>query len=370
MATMTPADATLQVHTFRRSPLSRARGHVGALWRRPLTQAIAKAVLTIYVTSTITFFLIRLMPGSPVELKIDELMQNGQMSYADAAAAASGLFDIDLNAPVGQQYLEYLANLARADLGNSFLSQGTSVTSIVLAVLPWTLFAVGTGLLLSFVSGIGLGLVAAYRRNSPLDHVVSTAGSVISSVPAYLIALLILLIFGIQLRWLPITQMRGAFSPGMTPGFSPAFIGDLFFHAALPISVFFLTHIGLWILSMRSATLAALEEDHVTVARARGLSDGRITTAYVGRNAVLPLVSQFAIAAGAVVGGAVIIEQIFVYQGVGLRLVKAVDQRDYPVMQGIILMTTVAVIVANLVADLLYSRLDPRIGRAGGASGT
>src|SRR2546430_3065620 len=370
MATMTPADATLQVRTFRRSPLSRARGHVGALWRRPLTQAIAKAVLTIYVTSTITFFLIRLMPGSPVELKIDELMQTGQMSYADAAAAASGLFDIDLNAPVGQQYLEYLANLARADLGNSFLSQGTLVTSIVLAVLPWTLFAVGTGLLLSFVCGIGLGLVAAYRRNSPLDHVVSTAGSVISSVPAYLIALLILLIFGIQLRWLPITQMRGAFSPGMTPGFSPAFIGDLFFHAALPISVFFLTHIGLWILSMRSATLAALEEDHVTVARARGLSDGRITTAYVGRNAVLPLVSQFAIAAGAVVAGAAIIEQTFVYQGVGLRLVKAVDQRDYPVMQGIILMTTVAVIVANLVADLLYSRLDPRIGRAGGASGT
>src|SRR5438132_502271 len=228
MATMTPADATLQVRTFRRSPLSRARGHVGALWRRPLSQAIAKAVLTIYVTSTITFFLIRLMPGSPVELKIDELMPTG---------------------------------------------------------------------------------------------------------------------------------------------FSPAFIGDLFFHAALPISVFFLTHIGLWILSMRSATLAALEEDHVTVARARGLSDGRITTAYVGRNAVLPLVSQFAIAAGAVVGGAVIIEQIFVYQGVGLALVKAVDQRDYPVMQGIILMTTVAVIVANLVADLLYSRLDPRIGRAGGATG-
>jgi peptide/nickel transport system permease protein len=112
-----------------------------------------------------------------------------------------------------------------------------------------------------------------------------------------------------------------------------------------------------------------LEEDHVTVARARGLTDGRITTAYVGRNAVLPLVSQFAIAAGAVVGGAVIIEQIFVYQGVGLRLVAAVNQRDYPLMQGIILMTTVCVIIANLIADLLYSKLDPRIGRAGGATG-
>src|SRR5213078_1267219 len=126
------------------------------------------------------------------------------------------------------------------------------------------------------------------------------------------------------------------FTSGITPGFTPEFMGDILFHASLPITVFFLTHIGLWILSMRSATLAALEEDHVTVARARGLTDGRITTAYVGRNAV--------------VGGAVIIEQIFVYQGVGLRLVASVNQRDYPLMQGIILMTTVCVIIANLVA--------------------
>ena len=354
MATITPAQGELQIRTFQRSPLSRARGHLGGLWGRPITQAILKALLTVYVTSTITFGLIRLMPGSPVEIKIDELMQQSQMSYADAAASASGLFDINLNAPIHEQYFEYLGNLVHGNL---------------LSVLPWTLFAVGTGLLLSFVIGIGLGLIAAYRRNSLLDHAVSTGGSIISSVPGYLIALLIVLIFGIQLRWIPITQMRGAFSPGITPGFTPEFVGDILFHASLPITVFFLTHIGLWILSMRSATLAALEEDHVTVARARGLSDGRITTAYVGRNAVLPLVSQFAIAAGAVVGGAVIIEQIFVYQGVGLRLVASVNQRDYPLMQGIILMTTVCVIIANLVADLLYSRLDPRIGRAGGATG-
>src|SRR5919204_1821067 len=369
MATTTPADVALQVPTLRRSPLSRARGHLGALWGRPITQAIAKAILTIYVTSTITFVLIRLMPGSPVELKIQELMQNSQMSYADAAALASGLFDIDLSAPIHEQYFQYLGNLVHGNLGDSFLSRGTSVMSIILSVLPWTLFAVGTGLLLSFVLGIALGLMAAYRRGSALDHAVSTGGSIISSVPGYLIALLIVLIFGIQLRWIPITQMRGAFTAGIAPGFTPEFVGDVLFHAALPITVFFLTHIGLWILSMRSATLAALEEDHVTVARARGLPDGRITTAYVGRNAVPPLVSQFAIAAGAVVGGAVIIEQIFVYQGVGLRLVKAVDQRDYPLMQGIILITTICVILANLIADLLYSKLDPRIGRAGGATG-
>src|SRR5437667_12834598 len=131
MATMTPADATLQVRTFRRSPLSRARGHVSALWRRPLTQAIAKAVLTIYVTTTLTFFLIRLMPGSPVELKIDELIQtaNGALTYDDAKAIASGLFAIDLNAPLHEQYLSFLWNLLHLDMGQSFLSSGTTVTS-------------------------------------------------------------------------------------------------------------------------------------------------------------------------------------------------------------------------------------------------
>src|SRR4029078_13187925 len=200
-------------------------------------------------------------------------MNQSQMSYADAAAMASGLFDIDLKAPIHEQYLAYLGNLAHGDLSNSFLSRGTTVMSIILSVLPWTLFAVGTGLMLSLIIGIFLGLIAAYRRNSLLDHAVSTGGSIVSSVPGYLIALLIVLIFGIQLRWLPITQMRGAFTSGITPGFTFEFIGDILFHAALPISVCFLTLIVLWSLSMRSATLAALEEDHVTVARARGLSD-------------------------------------------------------------------------------------------------
>jgi peptide/nickel transport system permease protein len=268
-----------------------------------------------------------------------------------------------------EQYLSFVANVVRGDLGNSFLSAGVPVMAIVLAVLPWTLFTIGTGLLLSFAVGIGLGLFAAYRRNSLFDRVVSTGGSLISSIPNYLTALLIVLFLGIQLRVIPITQMRGAFSAGIQPGFTVEFISDVLFHAALPITVFFLTTIGHWILGMRSATLAALEEDYVVAARARGLSDGRITTAYVGRNAVLPLVAEFAISVGFIVGGAVVIEQIFVYQGIGLRLLSAINARDYPVMQGILLMLTISVVVANLLADLLYTKLDPRIGRAGGSAG-
>jgi peptide/nickel transport system permease protein len=352
-------------------PAMDPRRYLGVAWRHPIARALLKAIFTVWVATTITFFLIRLMPGSPVDIKIDELINtsNGALTYEDARAIASSLFAIDLSAPLYEQYLSFIGNVLRGDLGKSFLSTGTPVTSIIFAVLPWTLFAVGSGLLLSFIAGVGLGLVAAYRRNSTFDHVVSMFASIVSSVPNFLIALLIVLIFGVQLGFLPIAAMRGSFTPGVTPSVSLTFVLDVLFHAALPIFVFFLTNIGHWILSMRSATLAALDEDYVTVARARGLSDARITTAYVGRNAVLPLVTQFAIAAGYVVGGAVIIEQIFVYQGVGLRLLSAVFQRDYPVMQGIVLITTTAVVVANLIADLLYTRLDPRIGRAGGAGG-
>lgn len=355
---------TLRADAARIRPALDPRRYLGAAWRQPVLRAVVKAMLTILVATFITFTFIRLLPGNPIDLRIDELTRDGSMTYEQAREQVSAIYPIELDAPLPQQFLSYLWNVVRGDLGTSFLSIGVPVTSIILAVLPWTLFAVGTGLLLSFVAGIGLGLLAAYRRGSALDHAVTGVGSIVSSVPNYLLAIMIVLVFGIQLRLLPITQMRGAFSPGIQPGFTLEFLGDVLFHAALPILVFFLTSIGHWILSMRNATLAALEEDYVVAARARGLSDLRITTAYVGRNAALPLVTQLAISVGFIVGGAVLIEQIFLYQGVGLRLVRAVAQRDYAVMQGILLLVTVSVVVANLAADLLYSKLDPRIGRA------
>jgi len=362
--TVTAAEARIR-------PATNPRRYFGAAWRHPVARALLKALFTIWVATTLTFFLIRLLPGNPVDIKIDELIQtsNGALTYEEAKTIASSLFAVNLDLPLHEQYISFMSNVLRGDLGHSFLSSGTTVMAIILGVLPWTLFAVGSGLLLSFIVGIGLGLVAAYRRNSVFDHIVSSIASIATSVPNFLIALLIVLIFGVQLRLLPIASMRGAFTPGTEIGFNLTFILDVLFHASLPIGVFFLTNLGHWILSMRSATLAALDEDDVTAARARGLSDGRIATAYVGRNAVLPLVTQFAIAAGYVVGGAVVIERIFVYQGIGLRLFNAVSQRDYPVMQGIVLITTVAVVIANVIADLLYTRLDPRIGRAGGAGG-
>ena len=155
--------------------------------------------------------------------------------------------------------------------------------------------------------------------------------------------------------------MRGALSPNTVPGLTWAFFSDALFHASLPITTYFITTVGAWMLSMKSSTINTLGEDYVTVAKARGLTDWRIITAYVGRNASLPLFTQLALSIGFVVGGSLLIETIFVYQGIGQTLFHAINRRDYTVMQGIFLVITLAVILSNFFADLLYSWLDPRI---------
>ena len=334
---------------------------LGAVFRNYALRRAVKAFVTIFLISTMTFFLVRLLPGNPVETYINTLIGQYGMSYQDAATQAAGLFAFNPNQPLLEQYWEYLQALSRGDLGRPLLSPGATVGDLIKTYLPWTLFSVGLGLLVSFTVGIGLGMLIAYRREGPVDHVLTALGSLLHSVPNYLLAIMIVVFLGVQLGWLPITNMRGSYSPGVTPSVSIDFFKDALFHASLPIAVYVLSTIGSWMLIMKSSTLATLDEDYVTAARARGLKDGRITTAYVGRNAVLPLFTQLAIAAGFVVGGSLLIEPLFQYQGIGWILKNAVNQRDYPVMQGIFLVVTTSVVVANLLADLLYGRLDPRI---------
>lgn len=337
------------------------RALLGRIARSYLLRRTFKAAFTIFFVTTLTFFIVRLMPGSPVEVYINSLMGQYGYSYQQAAAQASALFSIDPNEPLWHQYVSYLGNLAHGNLGKSLVSAGTPVGTLLLQYLPWTLFSVGLGLLISFILGIGIGMVMAYRREGPFDHVMTVLGSLFHSIPNYLIAIMIVVFFGVRLHWLPITDMRGSYSPGVRPGLTPKFIGDALYHASLPILTYVLTSIGSWMLIMKSSTLAALDEDYVTVARARGLTDRRITTAYVGRNAVLPLFTQLAVAIGFVAGGSILVEGIFQYQGIGLLLFQVINQRDYPVMQGIFLILTFSVVVANLAADLLYGQLDPRI---------
>ena len=327
-----------------------------------------KAILTVYLVATGTFFLVRLLPGNPVQVYINAQMSQYGISYQDAASQAAGLFSFDPNRPLPEQYGEYLTGIVHGDLGQSLLAPGTSALHIIFEYLPWTVFSVGLGVLISCALGSLLGMVMAYRRGGRLDHGLSLLGSLLHSIPNYLLAMLIVVFLGVQLDILPIAQMRGAYSPGVTPEFSLDFVSDAMYHASLPITVYVLTTIGGWMLVMKASTVDTLGEDYITVARARGLRDSRIAAAYVGRNAVLPVVPQLAITLGFVVGGSILVEQVFQYQGIGYLLLQSVQRRDYPVLQAILLVVTIAVVAANLISDLLYGRLDPRVRGAAGES--
>jgi peptide/nickel transport system permease protein len=330
------------------------------IWRNYYVQRVWKALATIFVVTTLTFFLIRLMPGNPLDIYISTQLAQG-VPLQEAQAMAAAIYQIDLDKPVYLQYIDYLWGLLHGDFGMSIVSTRTPVSSLILRFLPWTLFVVTISLISSFLLGILLGTLMAYKRNTWLDHLFTSLASVISAIPNYIVGVLIIVYCGVRWKWFDVAAVRGSLSPGVHPEWSLTFFADALYHAALPILTYVITTVGNWMLAMRSSTMSTLGEDYVMVARARGLSDGRITTAYVGRNAVLPLFTSLAIAIGFVVGGSTLIETVFTYQGIGMKLSSALSSRDYPVMQAVFIIICTSVVTANLLADLLYSWLDPRI---------
>jgi len=330
-----------------------------------LLRRLVKALFSIWLVTTITFFMIRGMRGSAIDVLMQDLTEQG-VSPDDARTMAASLMGIDPDQPLVSQYLEYLGNVIQGDFGHSYRSAGLSVTEMITSVLPWTLFSVGLSLLITFVLGIALGTIMAYKRDTWIDHLLSNMAATLDAVSPYLLGLLAILFFGIIWKLVPIMEMRGAMSSGMKPGFTVEFLVDIFKHVRVILLVYVLSSIGSWMLQMKSNTVATLGEDYVTVARARGLTDGRILTAYVGRNATLPLFTRLAISVGFIVGGSVLLETLFTYQGVGFLLARSISQRDYPVMQGVFLVITISVVFANLLADYVYGWLDPRIRLVGG----
>lgn len=335
------------------------------LYRNFTIRVVFQALVTIWAVITFTFFLIRLMPGNPVDVYIDFLMNQQQLTYEQARLQAAGQFKFDPNASPVTQYVEYMGQLLQGDLGQSIISSGTPVTSQIARFLPWTVFAVGLGLLISFGLGITLGTLMAYHRNTALDHALSLVSSILSAVPNYIWGLLILIILGVQLKWFNVGELRGTYDPNVTPGFTTEFLLSVFKHATLPVLVYVLGTLGSWMLNMRNSTVSTLSEDYVNVAKARGLTPRRILVSYVARNAALPMFTLLAINIGFIIGGSVIIEELFVYKGIGSYLFFSITQRDYTAMQGVFLIITISVVLSNLLADLLYSRLDPRV-RVGG----
>ncbi|MGJ6979025.1 ABC transporter permease [Aestuariimicrobium soli] len=334
---------------------------VQSIWRSYFLRRLVRALLMIWLVATLVFFMVRLMPGNPVDTYTAKLIAEQGLSYEQARAQAATLFQFDSSKPLVLQYVDYLRNLLHGDMGTSIVSSGTTVASKIAAHLPWTMFSVGISMVIAIGIGLVFGMIMAYRRGGIFDHAVSIIGSLLHAIPNYLLAMLIVVVGGVKLKLFDFAQMRGSLTAGVKPGFTLNFIQDIFYHAALPILTYVLTTAGTWALVMKSSTTQVLGEDYVTVARARGLSGGRIAGTYVGRNAVLPLVAQIATQAGFVVGGAIFVEQTFAYDGIGIQLYKSINFRDYPIIQGILLMITIVVIFANLLADFIYSFLDPRI---------
>ena len=328
-------------------------------------RVVAQGLLTIWAVTTFTFFLIRLMPGSPLEIKIDQLQRTQGLNYEEARAMASGLFGFDPDKPIVEQYVDFIGKLVRGNLGQSITSGGVSVTSQILQFLPWTLFSVGLGLLVSFTLGVVIGMASAYWRGGLLDNVMTVISSILYGIPDYIIPLLLIIIVGIQWGWFSPGSMRGGVDPSLKPGFTLEYIGSILKFAILPISTYVLSSVGGWVLTMKSSTISTLGEDYINVAKARGLSERRILMGYVGRNALLPLITRLAISIGFVVSGSVIVEELFQYPGIGRNLLRAINQRDYTTMQGMFLVITIAVVLSNVAADLLFGLLDPRV-RLGG----
>jgi peptide/nickel transport system permease protein len=311
--------------------------------------------VTLWAAVTFNFIIPRLMPGTPVQALMAQ--------HPHLGPQAMKALTILLGSTLGHQglvaqYFSYWGHVVTFNFGISITTSfGTSVRSMVLGALPWTLGLVGVTTIIAFVLGTLIGLVSAWRRGTWLDSALPPIFVITSAFPYFWIALLAVYFFAIRLGVLP---NEGAYTLGVIPNASFSFIGDVLDHALLPALTILVTSIGGWILTMRNNVVTVLAEDYVRMARAKGLSSWRIMWEYAGKNAILPNLTGFAMSLGFVVSGAILVEYVFNYPGVGYMLLNAVNGHDYPLMQALFLLITVAVLLSVLVADVLTAVLDPR----------
>jgi peptide/nickel transport system permease protein len=253
--------------------------------------------------------------------------------------------------------VHYLGDIFTGNFGTSLFFFPSPVSQVVRGAIFWTLGLVGVTTILAFALGTGVGILAAWRRGGLVDSVAPPLFVITSAIPYFWVGMMFILIFGIHLKWLPYTF---GYDPSVTTGFNAAFIGNVLEHAVLPALALLITTIGTWILTMRNTMVSTLAEDYVRMARAKGLPGRRIMYDYAARNAILPNLTGFAMSLGFVVGGAILIEYVFDYPGVGYMLLQAVENEDYPLMQALFLLITVAVLVAILLSDIATALLDPR----------
>lgn len=319
-----------------------------------LVRRIAFYLVTAWAAITMNFFIPRMMPGNPVSIIISRMSQVGPVT-AGMRQALAIQFGIS-NAPLWTQYGDYWNQLFHGQLGTSISNYPASVGQVIGQALPWTIGLIGSATVITFVVGTIIGALAAWRRGSLLDGVLPVS-AFLQALPFFWVGLLAIQYLGVELKWFPV---GGGYAQGMNTAFSSDLVASASYHAILPALVIVLTSISGWIVGQRNMMITTLDQDYILVAQAKGISSRRVLWMYAVRNAILPQFASFAVALGQLVGGALIVELVFNYPGIGDVLLNAVSNDDYPTMQGIFLIITLTVLAANFIVDMLYVLVDPR----------
>lgn len=321
---------------------------------RFLLRRLGFYLIALLVAVTINFLIPRMMAGDPVQIMFARFQGRVNPEAMESLYNTFGF----VRGPLHIQYLTYMGNLLQGNLGISVAFFPVPVSQVLGGALAWTLRLVGLATILSFVGGTVLGVYAAWRRGGFVDSFVLPVTGILNSFPYFWLAMVALYIFALGLGWFPLGH---AADDDILQNWSdPNYVLSVVQHMLLPATTIVLTSVGGWLLGMRNNMIGVLAEDYITMAQAKGLSDRRVMLTYAARNAVLPSLTGFAMSLGFILGGALLTEIVFSYPGMGYTLLNAVNTRDYPLMQGIFLIITGAVLIANLIADLAYVVLDPR----------
>lgn len=316
-------------------------------------------IVTIVMSIFLTFGLLKLMPGDPVLKLANELVVSQGVTFEEAQRRAIDMLNYDPTLTIFEQFVDFVQGLFHGDLGTSLRFQAP-VSEIISSALPWTLITAGTSMLLSFYFGTKLGLFVAWKKSDKLNAVTDVFASIFGSIPDYIIGFLLLIIFSTNLGLFP---ARGAYSSGVVVGLNLKFIVDAAYHAVLPIAAMFIVYFASWVVNMRAVTTNVMNEDYVTYARARGLSDKHIRKRYISKNSILPMITSLGISFSFLVGGTPLIENMFAYPGVGYYLGTAIGTRDYALMQGMFFVIIMTVVLTNFFIEILYAYIDPRLRR-------
>jgi peptide/nickel transport system permease protein len=323
---------------------------------RLLTGRMLQYLLLIVAMLVLNFMLPRMMPGTPLALLAGEVVGLMTAEQRQAVMEQHGL-----DKPLPQQFGRYVVNLVQGDFGYSF-QQRRPIADIIGERLPWTLLLAGANLLISTIIGVFVGAIAAWKRGGRSDASLMGTFVFLAAMPSFWIGMILVAVFSAQLGWFPV---YGAFSTfGGVTGWER--LVDIGHHLVLPLTSLVLISVSSVFFTMRYSMLSVLRQDYISMARAKGVPERLVKYRHAMRNALLPVLTIFMLNLGFIVSGAVVIETVFAYPGIGRLLFQAVMARDYPVLQATFLLITLTVIAANIVADLLYPLFDPRV-RVGGA---